>query len=90
MKYVYILHSTEFPDRYYVGVTSDLKSRLAKHNAGEVSHTSKYLPWSLKTYLAFSDEAATGAADETFLEEEEEDGGDVSTIIGPVEGEEER
>ncbi|NKK79281.1 hypothetical protein GFL51_17705 [Rhizobium leguminosarum bv. viciae] len=56
MKYVYILHSTEFPDRYYVGVTSDLKSRLAKHNAGEVSHTSKYLPWSLKTYLAFSDE----------------------------------
>ncbi|MFF0920970.1 GIY-YIG nuclease family protein [Rhizobium leguminosarum] len=56
MKYVYILHSTEFPDRYYVGVTSDLKSRLAKHHAGEVSHTSKYLPWSLKTYLAFSDE----------------------------------
>ncbi|MBY5341467.1 GIY-YIG nuclease family protein [Rhizobium leguminosarum] len=56
MKYVYILHSTEFPDRCYVGVTSDLKSRLAKHNAGEVSHTSKYLPWSLKTYLAFSDE----------------------------------
>ncbi len=30
-------------------------------------------------------------ADETFLEEEEEDGGDVSDIIGgPVEGEEER
>jgi uncharacterized protein (TIGR02300 family) len=35
-------------------------------------------------------EAGTDAADETFLEEEEEDGGDVSTIIGPVEGEEER
>jgi predicted GIY-YIG superfamily endonuclease len=57
MKYVYILQSIEFPDRYYVGVTSDLKLRVAKHNAGEVSHTSKYLPWSLKTYLAFSDEA---------------------------------
>lgn len=57
MKYVYILQSVEFPDRYYVGVTSDLKSRLAKHNAGEVSHTSKYVPWSLKTYVAFSDEA---------------------------------
>ncbi|MBB3917041.1 GIY-YIG nuclease family protein [Rhizobium fabae] len=57
MKDVYILCSVEFPDRYYVGVTGDLKSRLAKHNAGEVSHTSKYVPWSLKTYLAFSDEA---------------------------------
>lgn len=37
-------------------MTSDLKSRLAKHNAREVLHTSKYAPWSLKTHLAFSDE----------------------------------
>ncbi len=37
-----------------------------------------------------TEEAAGAEADETFLEEEEEDGGDVSTIIGPVEGEEER
>jgi uncharacterized protein (TIGR02300 family) len=38
-----------------------------------------------------ADEAAPEAADETFLEEEEEDGGDVTNIIGgPVEGEEER
>jgi uncharacterized protein (TIGR02300 family) len=37
-----------------------------------------------------TEEAAGTEADETFLEEEEEDGGDVSTIIGPVEGEEER
>jgi predicted GIY-YIG superfamily endonuclease len=29
---------------------------LAKHNAGEVPHTSKYKPWQLKTYVAFSDE----------------------------------
>ncbi len=28
-------------------------------------------------------------ADETFLEEEEEDGGDVTNIIGPVDGEDE-
>ncbi|WP_064681611.1 GIY-YIG nuclease family protein [Rhizobium bangladeshense] len=56
MKYVYILQSITSTDRYYVGVTGDLKSRLAKHNAGEVTHTSKYVPWSLKTYLAFSDE----------------------------------
>ena len=37
-----------------------------------------------------TEDAAVAEADETFLEEEEEDGGDVSTIIGPVEGEEER
>jgi uncharacterized protein (TIGR02300 family) len=38
-----------------------------------------------------ADDAAPEAADETFLEEEEEDGGDVTNIIGgPVEGEEER
>jgi uncharacterized protein (TIGR02300 family) len=37
-----------------------------------------------------TEDAAAGAADETFLEEEEEDGGDVTNIIGgPVEGGEE-
>jgi predicted GIY-YIG superfamily endonuclease len=57
MVYVYILESVSHPGRYYVGVTEDLKARLRRHNAGEVSHTSKYAPWRLKTYLAFSDKA---------------------------------
>jgi predicted GIY-YIG superfamily endonuclease len=57
MKYVYILNSAGSNERYYVGVTDDLKSRLVRHNAGEVPHTAKYLPWKLKTYVAFSDEA---------------------------------
>ena len=56
MTYVYILRSIEFSDRYYVGATGDLRSRLQKHNAREVSHTSKYAPWEIKTYAAFSDE----------------------------------
>lgn len=56
MNYVYILRSEEHPERYYVGVTGDLRSRLKRHNAGEVSHTSKYAPWAIKTYVAFSDE----------------------------------
>ena len=56
MKYVYILRSTANPDRYYTGITDDLRARLAKHNSGEVSHTSKYKPWELKTYIALSDE----------------------------------
>ena len=56
MNYVYILRSLKDLERYYVGVTIDLRSRLKKHNAGEVSHTSKYTPWAIKTYVAFSDE----------------------------------
>jgi putative endonuclease len=56
MKYVYILRSINFPDRYYTGVTDDLKMRLTRHNAKEVPHTSKYVPWQLKTYMAFSNE----------------------------------
>jgi putative endonuclease len=56
MKYVYILTSVDFPNRHYTGVTDDLRKRLEKHNRGEVSHTSKYKPWQLKTYIAFNDE----------------------------------
>jgi predicted GIY-YIG superfamily endonuclease len=56
MTYVYILRSLQQPERYYVGVTGDLRSRLGRHNAGGVSHTSKYVPWKIKTYIAFSSE----------------------------------
>ena len=57
MRYVYILQSAAEADRYYVGLTDDLKARLKRHNSGQVSHTSKYAPWRVKTYLGFSDEA---------------------------------
>src|SRR4029078_7754715 len=55
MKYVYNLESLD-SQHFYIGITDDLRARLAKHNAGEVPHTSKYGPWRLKTYVAFSDE----------------------------------
>ena len=55
MKYVYILESVETSEHHYVGVTDDLRSRLQKHNAGDVSHTSKFRPWRIKTYIAFTD-----------------------------------
>jgi predicted GIY-YIG superfamily endonuclease len=57
MKYVYILRSEGPVEHYYVGVTNDLRDRLKRHNAAEVAHTSKYRPWSLKTYIAFVNEA---------------------------------
>ena len=56
MTYVYILRSLDDRERYYIGITGDLRSRLKKHNAGDVSHTSKYAPWEIKTYIAFGDE----------------------------------
>lgn len=57
MKYVYILESLSAHDRHYVGGTTDLKRRFAEHNRGESPHTSKFAPWKLITYIAFSDDA---------------------------------
>jgi predicted GIY-YIG superfamily endonuclease len=37
-------------------MTADLRARLTAHNAGQVPHTSKFKPWRLNTYVAFSDE----------------------------------
>ncbi|MFM8807684.1 MAG: GIY-YIG nuclease family protein, partial [Chthoniobacterales bacterium] len=41
--------------------TSDLDSRLHAHNAGKVSHTSKYKPWRLETAVAFRDKTKATA-----------------------------
>ncbi|HEU5016653.1 MAG TPA: GIY-YIG nuclease family protein [Pseudolabrys sp.] len=56
MKYVYLLESVNFPKETYIGLTEDLRTRLAAHNAGQSKHTTKFKPWRLLTYLAFSDE----------------------------------
>ena len=53
MFYTYILRSLSHPDQRYIGSASDLKSRLAKHNAGEVPHTAKFCPWKVEAYFAF-------------------------------------
>ncbi len=54
MHYVYLLQSIADPSQRYVGLTSDLKARLTTHNEGVAQHSSKFKPWSLETYLAFS------------------------------------
>jgi len=56
MKYVYLLQSVDYQDETYVGLTDDLRSRFAAHNAGRSPHTAKYRPWRLVSYIAFSDE----------------------------------
>lgn len=57
MKYVYILRSLSDLQHHYVGITGDLRDRLNRHNTGEITHTSKYRPWTIKTYIAFDHEA---------------------------------
>jgi len=37
--YVYLLQSQLFPDRRYTGLTTDLHTRLAKHNEAGAPHT---------------------------------------------------
>jgi putative endonuclease len=61
MKYVYVLQSITENDRFYSGITDDLKARLSKHNSGSVAHTSKHKPWRIKTYVGFTDESRASA-----------------------------
>jgi putative endonuclease len=55
MIYVYILQSEKEAERFYTGVTNDIARRLEQHNSGQSSHTKKYMPWRVKTYVAFDD-----------------------------------
>lgn len=61
MHYVYLLESIAHPGQRYVGLTTDLKARLDTHNAGGSPHTSKFKPWRLVTYMAFTDEKKAAA-----------------------------
>jgi putative endonuclease len=60
MKYVYILQSLA-GEHFYTGITDDVEARLSKHNSGAVTHTSKFRPWRIKTYIAFDDESRATA-----------------------------
>ncbi|HZL78795.1 MAG TPA: GIY-YIG nuclease family protein [Candidatus Limnocylindrales bacterium] len=53
MFYAYVLQSIADPKELYRGHSSDLRQRLAEHNAGKCRHTSKFFPWKLKFYAAF-------------------------------------
>ncbi len=57
MYYVYQIQSISHPDQKYTGYTTDLKIRMKVHNEGRCPHTSKFIPWNLVNYFAFSDES---------------------------------
>jgi putative endonuclease len=52
MWYVYLLKCID--DRTYIGCTSDLKDRLARHKISHVPATEGRLPVKLISYLAFN------------------------------------
>ena len=56
MFYGYFLKS-EKDGKLYVGSTSDLRKRLAEHNAGKVHSTKSRTPLELRYYEAFLSEA---------------------------------
>ena len=56
MFYTCILRRLSHPDQRYIGHTADLRQRLAKHNKGDVPHTSKIKPWKIEVYVAFATE----------------------------------
>ena len=58
---VYLIQSVSAQDERYLGMTTDLKERLREHNAGKSSHTSKFKPWKLPSYIAFSERAKAEA-----------------------------
>ena len=65
MKYVYILESLD-SEHFYVGITDDLRAAWRSTMRGEVPHTSKFKPWRIRTYFAFSD-AQLAVAFEKYL-----------------------
>jgi predicted GIY-YIG superfamily endonuclease len=55
-RFVYVLQSLIVPQRLHVGLTDDVKTRLAAHNSGHSAHTVKHAPWRLHAAFWFSSE----------------------------------
>lgn len=57
-RFVYILRSVNHPERPYVGLTSNVATRLAAHNAGQNVSTAAYKPWEVIVSVEFRTEDA--------------------------------
>ena len=53
MFYTCIIESVSHPGNRYIGHTTNLKQRLADHDAGRSDRSAKFAPWKLKIYIAF-------------------------------------
>ena len=55
-RFVYVLRNEAQTPRYYVELSSNVRGRLADHNAGRCAHTARHRPWQLHVVIAFTDE----------------------------------
>ena len=54
---VYVLRNSSSPPRYYTGLTSDLRARLAAHNEGRCRYTAIARPWHIDLIIKFPNES---------------------------------
>jgi predicted GIY-YIG superfamily endonuclease len=52
-RFVHIIRSVDHPDHRYVGVSADVATRLAAHNAGQNRSTARWRPWALDVCIEF-------------------------------------
>jgi putative endonuclease len=57
MFYTYILYSRKL-NKFYIGSTENVETRIEQHNTGEVKFTSRGIPWEIKHREAFPDRTA--------------------------------
>ena len=60
-RFVYVLRSVPSPERYYVGLASDVAARLMTHNSGGSQHTAPIRPWELVVSIEFGKERSAVA-----------------------------
>ena len=53
MRFVYVLKTCSPSAEFYVGLTSDVNSRLLAHNSGSCTHTASRRPWDLHVVIEF-------------------------------------
>jgi predicted GIY-YIG superfamily endonuclease len=57
-QFVYILQSTVNQSRYYTGLATDVRARLAFHNAGQCRYTAEFAPWTVVAAIEFAHESS--------------------------------
>ena len=56
-RFVYILQSVADTTRFYTGLTSNVRARLAEHNAGTSRHTATGRPWRVIVVVEFASQS---------------------------------
>jgi len=54
MWFVYVIESVSAP-RLYVGITTNIRKRLASHNRGKTKSTKHWIPWKIRHIEQYED-----------------------------------